>query len=280
MARQIILPVIPEEDALGFIIAWLKSPQQYNNSTGLLTDGTFYLPDVITAYLQRLMADEQRRNPPQGMTSYELDHVKNSSPFYDAAWQLCRRSILRPGISFSRQIQTGGEIVGARFAVTPYGKIWLNQTNSYDTIPFEHDRFTQLLLGHVPRFGQGYRSRAQEAMSCYRAHSYFACCVMCGAAAESILLALAIAKKGNEEEVLREYRASNGRSKVEKMLIGQQSQQIQQDFATYTSLLKYWRDEAAHGTLSDIDDEEAFTSLILLLSFARFADSRWNTLTQ
>lgn len=214
------------------------------------------------------------------MTSYEFDLVTNTEPFYEAAWQLCRRGILRPGVSLPRQIQAGSEIVGSRFALTSFGKTWLEQVNPDDAIPFEHDRFTRLLFGHAARFGQGYRSRSQEAMRCYRAHAYFACCTMCGAAAESILLALAIAKRGNEEEILREYRAANGRSKVEKILIGQQSQQIQQDFTTYTSLLKYWRDEAAHGTESDLDDEEAFTSLILLLRFAQFADSRWNTLTQ
>jgi len=45
------------------------------------------------------------------------------------------------------------------------------------------------------------------------------------------------------------------------------------------NLLKYWRDESAHGIESKIQEEEAFTSLLLLLRFAQFADSRWQDLT-
>jgi hypothetical protein len=43
--------------------------------------------------------------------------------------------------------------------------------------------------------------------------------------------------------------------------------------------LKCWRDNAVHGTAFDFDEAEAFTALILLLRFARFADSRWDALT-
>ncbi len=102
---------------------------------------------------------------------------------------------------------------------------------------------------------------------------------MCGASAESILLALATSKKGSQDEILKEYKSANGRSKIENFLIGQQSGQIKQDFITFMSLLKYWRDESAHGTESKIQEEEAFTSLLLLLRFAQFADSKWQTLT-
>ena len=93
------------------------------------------------------------------------------------------------------------------------------------------------------------------------------------------LLALAITKKGSEADVLREYKSASGRSKIENFLMGQQKAQIKQDFTTYMNLLKYWRDESAHGTESKIQEEEAFTSLLLLLRFAQFADSRWQDLT-
>ncbi|MCY7345073.1 MAG: hypothetical protein LH614_02545 [Pyrinomonadaceae bacterium] len=80
-------------------------------------------------------------------------------------------------------------------------------------------------------------------------------------------------------KILKTYKAANGRSNVEKFLIGNQKTHIQQDFTTYMSLLKYWRDESAHGAESKIQEEEAFTSLLLLLHFAQFADSRWQDLT-
>ena len=37
-------------------------------------------------------------------------------------------------------------------------------------------------------------------------------------------------------------------------------------------LLKYWRDEAAHGPASNISEAEAFTSPMLLMRLARYAD--------
>jgi hypothetical protein len=44
-------------------------------------------------------------------------------------------------------------------------------------------------------------------------------------------------------------------------------------------LLSYWRDEAVHGTASQISETEAFTSLILLLRFAQYATDHWSELT-
>jgi hypothetical protein len=63
------------------------------------------------------------------------------------------------------------------------------------------------------------------------------------------------------------------------MLVGQRTGQVKQDFTTFMSLLKYWRDESAHGASISIQEEEAFTSLLLLLRLAQFADSRWQELT-
>jgi hypothetical protein len=101
---------------------------------------------------------------------------------------------------------------------------------------------------------------------------------MCGAAAESILLAAAIAKS-SEEEVLRKYASSGGRNKVENIIIGQASAKVQQEFRGLTVLLKYWRDEAAHGRASSISDDEAYTSLALLLRFAHYAHDHWSEIT-
>jgi hypothetical protein len=101
---------------------------------------------------------------------------------------------------------------------------------------------------------------------------------MCGAATESIVLAIAIAKH-DEETVLKTYRTAQGRSRVENMIIGQASKSVQTEFKNYTVLLKYWRDEAAHGKQSDISDNEAFTALAILLRFAHYAHDRWDELT-
>src|SRR5208283_1226627 len=62
--------------------------------------------------------------------------------------------------------------------------------------------------------------RATEAAKCHQFGNYLACCAMCGAAAESALLAIAIAKTSNEESVLREYRSGGGRQKVMAKIFG------------------------------------------------------------
>lgn len=118
-------------------------------------------------------------------------------------------------------------------------------------------------------FGPGFHERAQEAIRCYGAHAYLACCAMCGAAAESILLAVATRKK-DEEATLKAYSAAGGRARVESMVLGQAKENTRREFVSFMGLLKYWRDESAHGRASQIADDEAYTSIALLLRFAMF----------
>lgn len=102
---------------------------------------------------------------------------------------------------------------------------------------------------------------------------------MCGAAAESILLATAIAKTGDEQKVLAAYSTAKGRASVENMVIGQATDNLKREFQGLTSLLKYWRDAAAHGQASTISDNEAYTSLALLLRYGTFVSEKWQELT-
>jgi hypothetical protein len=103
---------------------------------------------------------------------------------------------------------------------------------------------------------------------------------MCGAAAESITLAIAIARAGDEAAVLAEYRRTSGRSAIERRLLAGRNSHIQTTLPSFLNLLGYWRDDAAHGQRSEIEEEQAFIALLLLLRFAQFADSRWGDLTQ
>lgn len=103
---------------------------------------------------------------------------------------------------------------------------------------------------------------------------------MCGAAAESVLLSVAIAKTSDEAIVLKEYRTANGRSKVENLILGKSRQQLQTGLRAFTEPLKYWRDESAHGLASRISDEQAYTSLATMLRLAQFANDNWQELTQ
>jgi hypothetical protein len=102
---------------------------------------------------------------------------------------------------------------------------------------------------------------------------------MCGAAAESILLAVAIAKSGDEGVTLDIYKSSNGRRKIIDQIVAQARQAISEPFRSATGLLSYWRDEAAHGLASTISEIEAHEALARLLQFAQFATDNWEELT-
>jgi len=78
--------------------------------------------------------------------------------------------------------------------------------------------------------------------------------------------------------ILKKYCSANGRRSIENILIGKARKQLQDDYKAYAALLKYWRDEAAHGRASKIEDNEAYTSLALLLRLAMFINDNWDEL--
>lgn len=231
------------------------------------------LPEIISKHSERY-----RTAPPGArLVMYRFDpNQPNAIPFYCIAWRLCTRGILAQAPTM---IQQGGGVTGTSFIVTEYGAKWISGLSEYDCRPTEYGRFSQLLANHAPRLGNGYHARSQEAISCYRAQTFLACCATCGAAAESITLALAIAKKGDETEVLKDYDSSGGRGRIERFLLANQDAHITKNLPNCTSLLNDWRDIAAHGDAPIVGEEEAFTALMLLLRFARFAEERWSDIT-
>lgn len=255
-------PLPPDvEDAFNFLVQCLREGDYSHYGYDV------YLPNVMRQFLKSVRG--------LSFQAAETDMPAVSPPFYAAAWELCRRGILRPGLKRYREQVTEDGSGGNGYSILLSGREWLEQTGQYDYVPIEPGRFARLLDAFTPRFGLGFRERAQEAIRCYGANAYLACSAMCGAAAESIVLAVAIAKEGDEERVLRMYESSGGRGRVENLILGQQPAIIQTEFRSSMNLLKYWRDSAAHGRLFGITDNEAYTSLALLLRFAQFANDRW-----
>lgn len=254
------------EDAERLIIRWIREkPRTEDSNYGY----DVYLSNVIRWHLR---------------ASGERDHhaiVRSISDFWHifaaAAWELCRRGVIRPGVRHLNTQSTEHGSAGEGYSVTPFGAQWAAESDLDDFVPTEPQRFAQMLAPLVKRFGPGFYERAQEAVRCYGAHAYLACCAMCGAAAESILLAASIAKRG-EEHVLKTYASAAGRSRVQKDLLAHVTEVLRQEFSNLSILLSYWRDEAAHGRKSGIADNEAFTSLALLLRLAKFVDENWKAL--
>lgn len=260
-----IVPTV--EDAFARIVSAMHVP---GGATDSNLGYDLYIPKVISAFIQ----ETQSKGNGDAEKFQEI-----STPFFDAAWELCRRGVVRPGIRALNENQSAVGGAGAGFAITPFGRNWLAESDGkYDYVPTEPTHFAKTTAKFDCRFGDGFRQRSQEAIKCYGANAYLACCAMCGAAAESIMLSLAIAKDGDEEKILKIYTGRNGRYEIENLLIGQSN--LKQQFKSYTSLLKYWRDFAAHGRLSAISANEANISLFTMLGFAQFSDKHWDSLTK
>jgi hypothetical protein len=260
---------IPHEDAMALLVRWLREPDHGNYGH---YGYDVYLPNLIMNFLLK-----ERRMPP---TEAQREMFEIVSDFYAPAWELCRRGILRPGIRKYGEQATEAGNAGNGYSITPFGRQWLAEADRDTFVPTEPERFAQMLARFQDRFGPGLQSRGQEAVRCYGAHAYLACCVMSGAAGESILLSAAIAKDGNEDHVLRLYAATGGRRKIEDLIFGQAQGNIREAYRGLSSLLKYWRDEAGHGQASIISDNEAFYSLGLLLRLATFMNDHWDALTK
>jgi hypothetical protein len=103
---------------------------------------------------------------------------------------------------------------------------------------------------------------------------------MAGAAAESILLAVAIAKMaGDEGRILAQYRTAQGRKRITDLITGGLRQGLAEQFVMASGIVNFWRDEAAHGTRTTITEGEAQASLAQLLRFAQLTADNWDTLT-
>jgi hypothetical protein len=174
---------------------------------------------------------------------------------------------------------SGTEFQGDGFSLTEYGRGWVQAAAQHP--PTDPSRFSEVLQPFIDRFGEGFAQRAAEASRCYRTTNYLACCVMAGAAAESILLAVAIEKVGGHEgTVLAEYRGAHGRKKIIDRITGGLRQGLAEQFVTVGGILSFWRDEAAHGMRTTITEGEAQASLAQLLRFAQMTSDNWVALTQ
>ncbi|MCP3394602.1 hypothetical protein NLM27_38270 [Bradyrhizobium sp. CCGB12] len=202
--------------------------------------------------------------------------VRELSPiFYEAAWELCRRGIVRPGVrrSGEQAVEEGG------YSLTVAGRAALANLDAATILIAQPGSLAATFNGYRQLFGDGFHQRAMEAIRCRNAEAWLACCAMVGAAAESILLAIAITKEGDEERVLRVYRGNRGRQAVLNMIIGQADVQRRNTLTTFAGIVSLWRDDAAHGRASPIDTSNADEALRQLLHMCQWVDREWDNLT-
>lgn len=197
-------------------------------------------------------------------------------PLYDAAWELARIGVLRPGRVAPRGAAHPQDF-GDVWSITDFGFSWLSEAAKR---PFlDMSRISEIFAGFVPTFGPGFGQRAVESVRTYRTNNYLAACVMAGAAAESILLAVANAKTGDEKKTLKMYEAAGGRSRVTAFVVGQSTSSVKRQFEAALHILHYWRDDAAHGAQTSISEIEAYAAINELLRLAQFTSDQWTALT-
>lgn len=104
---------ISQEDTTKLLIEWLREPD-YGAHTQYGYD--IYLPSLIRTYLTKRQVDH-----------FEIEKTLEqlSSQFYNAAWELCRRGIIRPGIATYGNQATNDGNAGNGYSITPFGQKWL-----------------------------------------------------------------------------------------------------------------------------------------------------------
>ncbi len=195
--------------------------------------------------------------------------------FFDAAWELCRRGIVRPGVKKSgdQPVDDGG------YSLTAAGRAALATMDATALLLVQPGSLASALGGYRTRFGEGFIQRSQEAIRCRNAEAWLACCAMVGAAAESVLLALAVAKTLDEEAVLNAYRTAGGRQKVLNLIVGRANANIRDTLTTFANVISLWRDEAAHGRASPLGTANADEALRQLLHMCQWVEREWVALT-
>jgi hypothetical protein len=201
--------------------------------------------------------------------------IRDLSPlFFEAAWELCRRGIVRPGIKRAgdQAVEEGG------YSLTVAGLRDLDNLDATSLLLAQPGSLAATLAGYRNRYGEGFHQRALEAIKCRNTEAWLACCTMVGAAAESILLALAIAKSGNEAAVLATYRRAHGRQQVLNLIVGQAPGPRRDTITTFAAIVSLWRDEAAHGKASPLSTANADEALRQLLHMCQWVDREWEQL--
>jgi hypothetical protein len=186
--------------------------------------------------------------------------------------------VLRLGVVRIDRQSTDDGSGGSGYSLTSSGRAWLADPDTI-LLPTHPSEMGELLAKHRTQYGDGFHQRAQEAVRCQIAGASLATCVMAGAAAEAILVAIAAAKTGDEEQVLKELKASGGRVKLQKSVTAPLTDSERRALDAYLELLKPWRDVSAHGAISNVGPFEAYEALTRLVRLAIFANDHWAKLT-
>ena len=124
------------EDAAAFIVDCIAKPRA--SAAYSSYDYEIYVPNIIFNFLKEI-----EKPPGHKSTWRDGPRVRELTPvFSEAAWELCRRGILRPGIrSFGGQ---GDGHTGHGYTLTTLGRDWIGR-RAIMPIVFDRTRLGQLI---------------------------------------------------------------------------------------------------------------------------------------
>jgi hypothetical protein len=202
--------------------------------------------------------------------------AKRYFPFFEeAAWVLCMRGILRPGVR-----ALGAQAVAhSGYSLTVFAAERLSTLDSNGLLLAQSSSLKGAFLRFESRFGAAFGERAVEAVAARDACLWYSCCAMAGAAAEAVLLSLSTAKRGDADEAMRVYSASQGRRKTMSYLVGSASDYHRQQMESFVGIISVWRDVASHASPTTLSTANADEALRQLLHMCQWVDREWDVLT-
>ena len=101
-----------------------------------------YVPTAVRGYVRSRGMDSESGPGHKLM-------IQLSGLFFDAAWELARRGIVRPGVKTTFLQATDEGSAGAGFCVTPFGRKWLAEDTQDIWVSTEPDRFAEMIRRFV-----------------------------------------------------------------------------------------------------------------------------------
>lgn len=259
-----------EEDAYSFCVEYLQAVLAGKIRAQNFGGFDIYASQVLDSFCEHeKLTDHNDRLAAGAFVSRTL---------LSGLWQLCLRGILRPSVSNLNIQHCQERLPGASYSITEEGKRWLTNSDNLHMLLASRS-FAELLCSNSDRFGIAYKERVVEAVKCFDTGCYLACCSMCGAACESIYLALAVSKKGDEAEVLKRYRSSDGRKQLQNIIEQNLPGGLIRSLKSGFEVVAYWRDCSAHGEVTNLGRSEARACLNILLTLVQTANDRWDDIT-
>jgi hypothetical protein len=138
------------EEAFDFLVQHLSSLTFQANFYGQRQGNRgadLYLPDVVRYSWTPILSQTGKFIP-------GVDRIPEEKivPFYDAAWDLCRLGVVRPG-SFAPMAEGHPTMFGDHYVITAFGSRWLTEASQRAFL--DPSRLGTTLAAFAGKFGDG-----------------------------------------------------------------------------------------------------------------------------